>query len=79
MNGKEFSLPKLMLLHLLKHAEFKGVHVPWLTDEIKSLSYQRNVLKKKGVRLNSEYYHITLIKNAEIKLKNAKLNISTLS
>ena len=41
----------------IKTRRVKSAHTPWLTDQIKYLSYQRDNLKKKAIRLNSEYYH----------------------
>ena len=67
----------------IKTRRVKSAHAPWLTDQIKSLSYQRDDLKKKAVRLNSEYYHkaykkcrnqvTKLIKKCKIEYFNAKL------
>ena len=67
----------------IKTRRVKSAHSPWLTDQIKSLSYQRDDLKKKAIRLNSEYYHkaykkcrnqvTKLIKKCKIEYFNAKL------
>ena len=62
----------------IKTRRVKSAHAPWLTDQIKYLSYQRDDLKKNP---SDQTLNITirLIKNAEIKLRNslrnAKLNI----
>ena len=41
----------------LRLRKVKSEYTPWLTNEIKNISYHRDFLKKKAVSLNSPAYH----------------------
>ena len=62
---------KEMFLQIVdKHAplllrKVESEYTPWLTNEIKNMSYHRDYLKKKAVSLNSPAYH-----NANKKCRN---------
>ena len=68
-----------------KHAPLRSRRVktdlqPWITDEIKKLSYHRDYLKKKAVKLNSPPFHSAYKKcrnEVTRQIKNAKTEFFT--
>ena len=84
---------KEIFLHIADHhaplrvRKVKSEYKPWLTNEIKNLSYRRDYLKKKAVSLNSPAYHQAykkcrnqvnrLIKDVKTKYFRIKLQNST--
>ena len=53
--------------------------MPWLTNEIKSMSYLRDYLKKKAVSLNSPVYHNAYKKcrnEVNRRVKDAKITVT---
>jgi hypothetical protein len=64
------SMERVFLQIADKHAplrlrKVKSEYTPWLTNEIKNMSYRRDFLKKKAVSLNSPAYttkHIKMYK-----------------
>ena len=84
---------KEVFLHIADHhaplrlRKVKSEYKPWLSNEIKNLSYRRDYLKKKAVSLNSPAYHEAykkcrnqvnrLIKNVKTKYYKINLQNST--
>jgi hypothetical protein len=61
----------------LRLRKVKSEYTPWLTNEIKNMSYHRDYLKKKAVSLNSPAYHIAYKKcrnEVNRRIKDAKTN-----
>ena len=61
----------------LRLRKVKNEYTPWLTNEIKNMSYHRDYLKRKAVSLNSPAYHIAYKKcrnEVNRRIKDAKTN-----
>ena len=61
----------------LRLRKVKSEYTPWLTNEIKSMSYHRDYLKKKAVSFNSPVYHNAYKKcrnEVNRRIKDAKIN-----
>ena len=61
----------------LRLRKVKSEYTPWLTNEIKNISYHRDFLKKKAVSLNSPAYHEAYKKcrnEVNSRIKVAKTN-----